>query len=186
MKLLKAIILLFLILITPFTFFSLLQLFQPAASPSTIIVLGASVFKDAPTGVTKLRLDTAYQLYASNASRNLLLLGYRYSDNYDEPTVMKDYLLAKGVPESHIQTDNQSFNTLLSCVRAHDLYGIKDAYLVTQNFHLPRANFVCRSLNIHTISVPAEDPSIKVTWSGLFREVGASWIALYEVLTKYF
>ena len=44
-----------------------------------------------------------------------------------------------------------------SCYRAHDVFGLTDATLVTQRFHLPRALFVCEQLGVNPVGVVADN-----------------------------
>ena len=44
-----------------------------------------------------------------------------------------------------------------TCFRAKAIFGVKDAILVTQKFHLPRAIFLCKMLGVHGTGVAAEN-----------------------------
>jgi SanA protein len=61
-----------------------------------------------------------------------------------------------GVPEKDIVMDNSGFRTYDSCYRAIHVFGINDAVLVTQRFHLPRAIYLCNMLGMKTNGVVAD------------------------------
>jgi SanA protein len=66
------------------------------------------------------------------------------SDSYDEPTVMRDVLVARGVPASVIYRDFTGFRTVTSIARAHDIYQQKRLIIVSQRDHFNRAIFLAR------------------------------------------
>ena len=66
---------------------------------------------------------------------------------------MRDYLVARGVPNARIVRDFAGFDTWASCARARKIFGVSHATLVTQDFHLPRALLLCRSAGIDAYGV---------------------------------
>lgn len=85
------------------------------------LVLGAGVHGGKPTPMLAARLDIAAELYHAGKVRALLLSGDNSRKDYDEPTVMRDYLIAKGVPAGKIVLDYAGFDTWDSCVRAKEI-----------------------------------------------------------------
>ena len=63
------------------------------------------------------------------------------------------------------------------------IFGLQEAILVTQNFHLPRALYVCNALGLPSVGVPADLRSYLsrslLYWN--LREVPATLVALWEV-----
>lgn len=114
------------------------------------IVFGAGLDKKAenPSIILKDRLDTAVILYKSGKVQKLVVSGDNRFENYNEPTVMFEYLIKEGVSEFDIERDYAGRSTYDTCFRAKEIFGISEAVLITQDFHLPRALFTCQNLGI--------------------------------------
>ena len=69
------------------------------------------------------RINAAATLYKSGKVSYLLVSGDNGSRNYDEPTAMRDALIAAGVPAKAIYLDYAGFRTLDSVVRAREIFG---------------------------------------------------------------
>ena len=108
------------------------------------IVLGASVWAPGePSPWLKYRLETAAGLYQSGRVDAILVSGDNSRIDYDEPTAMRDYLVGLGIPSEAIALDYAGFDTYDTCVRAHKIFGVDEALLVSQDFHVSRAVAVC-------------------------------------------
>jgi SanA protein len=76
--------------------------------------------------------------------------------DYNEPGAMRDYAIGLGVPEEDIILDYAGRRTYDTCYRARHIFGVEQAILVTQNFHLPRALFTCSAFGIESSGVSAD------------------------------
>ncbi|HEX4812980.1 MAG TPA: ElyC/SanA/YdcF family protein [Nonomuraea sp.] len=117
------------------------------------LVLGAGLHGTSPTPMLARRLDLAAELYHAGKVRALLLSGDNSRTDHDEPTAMRDYLLARGVPEAVMVLDYAGFDTWDSCVRARTVFGAERVTVVTQVFHLPRAVTLCRTAGMEAFGV---------------------------------
>lgn len=117
------------------------------------LVLGAAAFGGHPSPMLARRLDISAELYRTGRVRALLLSGDNGRPGYDEPTAMRDYLLARGVPGTALVLDYAGFDTWDSCVRARDVFGATRITVVTQVFHLPRAVALCRTAGLEAFGV---------------------------------
>ncbi|WP_067179237.1 SanA/YdcF family protein [Microtetraspora niveoalba] len=118
------------------------------------LVLGAGLTaRAAPTPMLRTRLDIGVRLYRSGKVHALLVSGDNSRVGYDEPSAMRDYLTAHGVPREKVVLDYAGFDTWASCVRARKIFGASRAVVVTQNFHLPRAVTLCRTAGLDTFGV---------------------------------
>ncbi|WP_249345646.1 vancomycin high temperature exclusion protein [Microbispora sp. H11081] len=117
------------------------------------LVLGAGVRGRQPTPMLRARLDIAAELYRAGRVRALLLSGDNSRRDYDEPSVMRDYLISTGVPAGRIVLDYAGFDTWDSCVRAKEIFGASRLVVVTQVFHLPRAVALCRTAGLDAFGV---------------------------------
>ncbi|MEV4459963.1 ElyC/SanA/YdcF family protein [Microbispora sp. NPDC049633] len=117
------------------------------------LVLGAGVRDGRPSPMLRARLDIAAELYRTGRVRALLLSGDNSRRDYDEPSVMRDYLVSGGVPADRIVLDYAGFDTWDSCVRAKEIFGASRLVVVTQVFHLPRAVALCRTAGLDAFGV---------------------------------
>ncbi|MUN38263.1 hypothetical protein GNZ18_16860 [Actinomadura sp. NEAU-AAG5] len=117
------------------------------------LVLGAGVWSGQPSPLLARRLDLAVDLYRRGKVKVVLVSGDNRFRGYDEPTVMRAYLVGKGVPESKIVRDFAGLETWDSCTRARRIFGVTKLTVVTQDFHLPRAVALCRAAGIETWGV---------------------------------
>lgn len=153
---------------------------QPVA-----LVLGAGIAANGqPSPYLRRRLDAAAALYRDGRVTTVLVSGDHSTPYHDEPSVMRTYLLAHGVPDSAIVRDDAGLDTHASCVRAHDLYGVDRAVVITQDYHLPRALFTCRHAGIDVVGVPVSAASARPYQSVMWhlREAPASLRAALDAV----
>jgi SanA protein len=114
------------------------------------LVLGTLLY-DPPSrlnpGLSR-RLDAAVELWRAGKVKYLIVSGNRESDGYDEPTVMRDVLVERGVPSSVIYRDFAGFRTVTSIARARDIYQQKRVIVVSQRYHVSRAIFLARHMGV--------------------------------------
>jgi vancomycin permeability regulator SanA len=146
------------------------------------IVFGAGLRRDGtPSPFLQQRLDLAVDLYTTHRVRALLVTGDNATTGHDEPSSMKAYLVQHGVPAAAVVIDAAGFSTYDSCYRAKSVFGVKDAVLVTQGYHEPRAVFTCQRLGIDAVGLGGSelkahrDDTIQYTARELLSSVKATW-----------
>jgi vancomycin permeability regulator SanA len=117
------------------------------------IVFGAGAPEGQPSQMLLGRLRLGLDLYRSGKVQVLLVTGDNSRSHYNEPLVMRDYLVGEGMPRDRIVLDYAGFDTWDSCVRAKKIFGVDRAILITQRFHLPRALTLCRAVGIEAWGV---------------------------------
>lgn len=127
------------------------------------------------------RMDTAIALYQAGKVRKLLVSGDNRFVDYDEPTAMYNYAVARGVPAADVVRDFAGRRTYDTCYRANAIFGVQDALLVTQRFHLPRALFTCRNLRVDALGVSADRRAYYSTAYYRFRDAFATLRAWADV-----
>lgn len=121
-----------------------------------ILVLGAGVWEDnKPSPMLKDRLEEALRLYKAGIAPKVLVSGDHGLSDYDEVNVMKSYLIKAGIPGRDIFMDHAGFTTYDSMYRARDIFGVKRTIVVTQEYHLYRALYICDSLGVEALGSPA-------------------------------
>ncbi|MDX2098498.1 MAG: ElyC/SanA/YdcF family protein [Leptolyngbyaceae cyanobacterium bins.59] len=122
------------------------------------LVFGAGL---APDGTVSSmlgdRVSAAVNLYKLGRVQKLLMTGDNSEAYYDEVTAMKRYAMILGVPEADITLDYAGFSTYESCYRAIEIFGVQQAVLVTQKYHLPRSVYICRQFKIDAVGLGTPD-----------------------------
>lgn len=157
---------------------------ESAPARRVAIVFGAGLWRDGrPTPVLHDRVAVAAQLYRAGKVERLLMSGDNRFIYYNEPAAMREAALALGVPDEAIVLDYAGRRTYDTCYRAQHIFGVQEAVLVTQNFHLPRALYTCNMLGLPSIGVPADQRDYRrrslLYWN--LREIPATLVALWEV-----
>ena len=135
------------------------------------------------TPVLQDRVQTAANLYFAGKVEKLLMSGDNRFVDYNEPAVMREVALSLGVPDEAIVLDYAGRRTYDTCYRAKAIFGVTEAILVTQAFHLPRAIYECNRLGVDSVGVEADlriyRKSSLLYWN--MRELLATVAALWDV-----
>lgn len=156
-----------------------------ANNPRTVMVLGAAVYPDdTPSSALQERLNMAVELYKNGKVDRILVSGASDTGAYDEARAMKSALVQAGIPAESIIEDNQGTRTFESCKRAKSEFKIGSLLVVSQGFHLPRALFLCRGVNIESYGIYAlgNFSTYHSNWYN-YREIGAMYLAFYDILS---
>ena len=125
--------------------------------PRVAIVFGAGLWaNNQPSPALYDRVVTAVELYRSKRVNKLLMSGDNRFENHNEPAVMKQTAIDLGVPEKDIVLDYAGRHTFDTCYRAKEIFNVQRAVLVTQEFHLNRALYLCNSLGIESDGIVAD------------------------------
>lgn len=113
------------------------------------------------------RIAAAAELYHAGKARHLIVSGDNHIKSYDEPTDMRDALVAAGVPTNAITCDYAGFRTLDSVVRANSVFGLTNLTIVTEAFHCPRALWIAQAHGLDAVAFAA--PDLGLRWSARVR-----------------
>lgn len=151
------------------------------------LVLGAS--KTTSNGrdnlYFKFRIMAAYQLFKAEKIHYLLLSGDNHIKEYDEPTDMKEALLALGIPDSCIILDYAGFRTLDSVVRCKEVFGEDSITIISQKFHNERALFISNKNNINAIGFNAQEVNKNYSFKTRVREYFARVKCVIDIYLLY-
>jgi SanA protein len=151
------------------------------------LVLGAS--KKTSRGTNNLyfsyRIQAAYELFKSKKVQYLLLSGDNHVKGYDEPSDMREALLALGVPDSSIVLDYAGFRTLDSVVRSSEVFGEDSITIISQEFHNQRALFISNKHNINAIGFNSKEVNKNYSFKTRFREYFARVKCVLDIYVLY-
>lgn len=136
------------------------------------LVLGAS--KNTVRGTNNMyftyRIQAAFALFKAKKVQYLLLSGDNHIKGYDEPSDMREALMALGVPDSCIVLDYAGFRTLDSVVRCREVFGEDSITIISQEFHNQRALFIANKNGIHAIGFNAKEVNKNYSLKTRIRE----------------
>lgn len=101
------------------------------------------------------RINTAAALYQAGKIDFIIASGDNHTKEYDEPTAMRDSLIAHGVPESRVLLDFAGFRTLDSVIRAKEIFGCDSLTIISQADHDARALYLAEANGIDAVAVVA-------------------------------
>lgn len=151
------------------------------------LVLGAS--KKTIRGTDNLyfsyRIQAAYGLFKAHKVQYLLVSGDNHIKGYDEPSDMREALIALGVPDSCIILDYAGFRTLDSVVRCNEVFGEDSITIISQEFHNQRALFIANENNIKAIGFNAQEVSKNYSFKTRIREYFARVKCVLDIYVLY-
>lgn len=137
---------------------SVLNEVPPAEQYEAIVVLGAQVKPDGnPSVQLEWRLDAACEAYRQKHVPVVVCGAQGGDEPMPEADAMKLYLVGKGVPETDILSDPESFNTDQNLKNAKRLLAkkadIRNVLIVTSDYHVPRSLALARDNGMNAVGM---------------------------------
>jgi SanA protein len=127
-----------------------------AGVASFVIVPGAAVdAAGVPSPVLEDRLVCARDAFRAGRARRILVSGDALHADHDEVGAMRRWLVSAGVPDDAIDSDPAGYRTRATMERAARVFGVRDALVCTQAFHLARSLFLARRAGIQATGAAA-------------------------------
>ena len=112
-----------------------------------ILVLGAQVYESGPSVVLRYRLDKAVEYLTDHPQTMCIVTGGQgYNEPYAEAQGMREYLIAAGIPEQRIISEDQALNTTQNIRYSADVLKKQSVDLkkmrvgiITNDFHVYRS-----------------------------------------------
>ena len=121
------------------------------------LVLGSKVeLNGRPSVRLQARLDRTAELYRAGYFPWIIVSGGLGKEGFDEAVVMRDYLVAQGLPADHVILDGHGDTTFASAQNTRAIAKLKhftSVLVVSQYFHLPRSRLAlqrCGLVPIYT------------------------------------
>jgi len=150
--------------------------------PRVAIVFGASVYSSGVLSATlEERVATAITLYRTGKIDRILVSGDNRHPSYNEPRAMQEYLISHAVAPRDVIVDYAGRSTYETCLRAHEIFGLNRAVLVTQRFHLPRALYIANELGLDASGVATDPDATRTLGYQSLRELAAEIKAYLNV-----
>lgn len=151
-----------------------------------IIVLGAKVNQEKLSYVLEDRLVAGINIIYANKAEAILLSGDHGQKEYDEVNSMRKYIFRRNlnIKKEQIFMDHAGFDTYDSMFRAKEIFDIKSAIIVTQDFHINRSVYIARNLGINAYGFAVNEDmykeSIRFNWKA--REILTRVKAFKDIL----
>lgn len=157
-----------------------------AAAPADLVVVPAARVHAGgrPSIALRDRLDRAIELYRAGKARRILVSGNDGPAANREPTVMRAYLEAHGVPAEDVVFDPSGFDTYSAMWRARHAFGAEHVIVVTQSFHLGRAVFLARAVGLSAEGARSDQHAYRGLAKDHVREVAARVKAALDVAVR--
>ena len=154
---------------------------------ATALVLGTSPRSSrggGPSPFFEGRMDASAQLYHAGYAAQLVLSGDNQTAAYNEPAAMREALRQRGVPDSALMLDQGGFRTLESILRAQAVFRLENPIIVTDDFHLPRALFLCRAMGFAAVGYASAPVPWRQSYRARARECFSRVLALKEAFHR--
>lgn len=155
---------------------------SPAVRPATAaLVLGARVWADGrPSRFLRERVEAGAALWHLGLVERVMVSGSGHNlEGLDETAAMLRTAIAAGVPATVIDVDSAGHDSRASAVNAAAA-GYQSVIVCSQEFHLPRAVWLCLRAGLDAQGVHPPVLIRKHTAIGYAREAAATWKALIE------
>ncbi len=141
---------------------------------SIALIFGGGMKNATEMGETQTdRVLQGIELYKKHKVTTLVMTGDDGAWHGNEVDAMKNFALEHGVTSSAILIDPHGYTTYRSCARASTTFHFSHVIAISQNFHLPRILFLCRSFGIETDGLSADlRPYDRMLYNET-REIGA-------------
>lgn len=166
------------------------DLVQFESSDYTVIVFGSAIdyIQQVPRPIVQRRLDAALELYRSGIVGEIVVSGFRddVRNDYNEPEIMKQYLLEQGVPMERITKDAAGDNSYATCRNASQNYSDDALILISQPTHIRRALYLCRNMGLDAMGYEAAaSPSRRWFAMQTSRELLGNVKAVLDIKIRY-
>ncbi len=119
------------------------------------LVLGNKINPDGkPSSRLRTRLDRTIELYHDGYFPRVIASGGIGKEGFDEAAVMRDYLVAHGIPASSVIADHGGDTTYASARYTAEFarkQGFTSVFVVSQYFHIPRARLALQRFGVPEI-----------------------------------
>ncbi|MGE8079432.1 YdcF family protein [Peribacillus loiseleuriae] len=145
-----------------------------------LIVLGAKVNGNVPSLALQYRINTAAEYLTRNKSTVAIVSGGQGNgEDISEAEVMKRGLLKYGIEESRVIMEDQSTSTYENIKYSKLLIpgGAVKGFLVTNDFHIYRAEKIATSQGLNLQGISAKTPKVVLI---------KSYVREYLAITKFY
>lgn len=131
-----------------------------------------------PSPFMRTRVEKGAGLLREGKVKALLLSGGAVSNSHVEAEVMRDHALKLGVPADVIYTEPRSVSTYHNMKYSRELMsenGLKDCVVVTNGWHLRKADHYAGKFRMDHVMCRADDPPGQTWRTGIMLYIKTWW-----------
>jgi len=134
---------------------------KPPKNVPYLIILGAKVKGDQMSKALYERAKTGLAYLQDNPQTKVIVTGGQGSDEkISEAEAARRFYVENGIDEKRILIENRSVTTYENITFAKKLYDVKEAVIVSNDFHVFRAIKLSEGLGIKSYPLAAETPKV--------------------------
>ena len=153
------------------------------------IVCGCGVNPDGtPSGYLKTRVEKAAELWRNGKVNILIMSGAAVQNEFIEAEAMKEYAVTLGIPEEVILEEKKAVSTyhnLLYSKEKMQEQGFKDCVVVTNGWHLRKANHYAKKFKLDYVMSAAKNPVGETICMTLWRYVSVNLHMYFNMFRGY-
>ena len=153
---------------------------SPVTDYDSILVLGAQVKPDGSLSLQlKWRLDKAIEYYEKQPCPIVCAGAMAGTEPRPEGDVMREYLIAQGLPADEVISDPLSRNTEQNIANGAELLkarGCTRPLIITSDYHLPRALALARDQHLQACGVGSPCRGELIYWAKNHGREALAWV----------
>lgn len=129
------------------------------------------------TALMKARVEKAVELWKDKRVKYLILSGGAVRNPFVEAEVMKAYAVSLGVPRECLITEKQSVSTYHNMMYCKDIMqecGFEDCVIVTNGWHLRKADHYARKFRLSYVMYKADKPEEESIFQNVWRYISTN------------
>lgn len=114
-----------------------------------------------PSKIMKSRVDKAIELYNEGKVKFIIFSGGSVKNKYKEADIMENYALELGIEQNVIFKEDKSmctYHNLMYTKKIMDTYNLKNCLVITNSWHLRKADHYARKFKLDHAMVSAQAP----------------------------
>ncbi|WP_203362386.1 YdcF family protein [Bacillus sp. REN10] len=134
---------------------------KPPANAAHLLVLGAKVNGTEMSLSLQYRVNTALDYLKKNPQSKVIVSGGQGpGEEITEAEAMKRFFIENGIPKDKILVEDESTSTYENIIFSKKKFKIKEAVIVTSDFHLYRAKKLAEQQGLKAYTLAAPTPEI--------------------------
>jgi len=142
-----------------------------------------------PSEIMKTRVEKAVELMKKKKADWLILSGGPVANEFIEADVMADYAMELGIPETVILREKAAVSTYHNMLYVKEIMEqnhLKDCIVVTNGWHLRKADYYSRKFKLDYVMAKAKEPESERLYTTLWRYISVNMQMYYMMFKGYY
>lgn len=141
-----------------------------------------------PSDIMKKRVERAADLFRKEKVKYLIFSGAAVYNQYTEADVMREYARSLGIPDECMLMENRAVSTYHNMMYAKEIMemnGINDCVVVTNGWHLRKADHYARKFHLDYIMCKADNPACEHVRKTIWRYIETGMNTYINIFRGY-